>query len=214
MGLKIVEKMYENGIDSILKVLTVTKEQLLEIDGFKEKSSSNLINAIKKSVTNKPLELIMKASNKLGHGMGEERVKSVLNKYPNLLDIYHKWEEEEFIDKLKDIDGWQDKTSKMFVKNFTNFIDFYDNIKKYITIANPKKINKKGKYKDKKIVMSGFRDNELKEYLESEGAIITNSITSNTDILIIKDNTVTDTGKVLKAKELGIEIKVKEYFDL
>lgn len=214
MGLKIVEKMYENGIDSILKVLTVTKEQLLEIDGFKEKSSSNLINAIKKSVTNKPLELIMKASNKLGHGMGEERVKSVLNKYPNLLDIYHKWEEEEFIDKLKDIDGWQDKTSKMFVKNFTNFIDFYDSIKKYITLATPKKVNKKGKYKDKKIVMSGFRDNKLKEYLESEGAIITNSITSNTDILIIKDNTVTDTGKVLKAKELGIEIKVKEYFDL
>ena len=142
-----------------------------------------------------------------------ERVKSVLNKYPNLLDIYHKWEEEEFIDKLKDIDGWQDKTSKMFVKNFTNFIDFYDSIKKYITLATPKKVNKKGKYKDKKIVMSGFRDNNLKEYLESEGAIISNSLSSNTDILIIKDNSVTDTSKVKKAKELGIEIKVKDYFN-
>ena len=74
MGLKIVEKMYENGFDSIVKVLTVTKEQL-EIDGFKEKSSTNLINSIKKSVTDKPLELIMKASNKLGRGMGEGKSK-------------------------------------------------------------------------------------------------------------------------------------------
>lgn len=213
MGLKIVEKMYENGIDSIIKVLAVTKEQLLEIEGFKEKSSTNLINAIKKSVTNKPLELIMKASNKLGHGMGEERVKSILNKYPNLLNIYHKWEEEEFIDNLKDIDGWQDKTSKMFVKNFSRFIEFYDSIKKYVTIANPKKINKKGKYANKKIVMSGFRDTNLKEYLESEGAIISNSLSSNTDILIVKDETVTDTSKVKKAKELEIEIKTKNFFN-
>lgn len=214
LGLKIVEKMYNNGIDTILKVLTVTKDELLEIEGFKDKSANNLILSIKESVTDKPLELFMKASNKLGHGMGEERVKSILTIYPNLLDEYHKWEEEEFIDKLKNIDGWQDKTSKMFVKNFAKFINFYDSIKKYITVKKQNKKKKSGKYVDKKIVMSGFRDNNLKKYLESEGAIITNSITSNTDILIIKDNTVTDTGKVLKAKELGIEIKVKDYFNL
>ena len=213
MGLKIVEKMYENGIDTILKVLTVTKEDLLKIDGIKEKSASNLISSIKNSVTDKPLELFMKASNKLGHGMGEERVKSILNIYPDLLSIYHKWEEEEFIDKLKDIDGWQEKTSKMFVKNFNKFIDFYNNIKKYISIKETTKKSKSGKYLDKKIVMSGFRDPQLKEYLESEGAIISNTLSSNTDILIVKDESITDTAKVKKAKELNIEIKIKKDFN-
>ena len=213
LGLKIVEKLYNNGFDTILKILTMKKEELLEIEGIKEKSATNLISAIKISVTDKPLELFMKASNKLGHGMGEERVKSILNIYPNILTEYIKWDEDEFIDKLKNIEGWQDKTSKMFVKNFSKFIDFYNNIKKYISIKKIKKNKGNGKYLNKKIVMSGFRDNKLKEYLESEGAIITNSLTSNTDILIIKDETVTDTGKVVKAKEFGIEIKVKDFFN-
>lgn len=212
LGLKIVEKLYNNGFDTVLKILIMKKEDLLEIEGIKEKSANNLVKSIKLSLTNKPLELFMKASNKLGHGMGEERVKTVLKKYPNLIDEYSKWEEDEFINKLKAIDGWQDKTSRMFVKNFSKFIDFYNSIKKYITVKTPEKTTKTGKYFNKKIVMSGFRNKILKDYLEKEGAIISNSLSSNTDILIIKDNTIIDTGKVKKAKELEIEIKTQNYF--
>ena len=62
------------------------------------------------------------------------------------------------------------------------------------------------KYKDINIVMSCFRDKELTEYLENEGAKITNSISKNTDILIIKDESVMDTSKVKKAKYLGVKI--------
>ena len=61
--------------------------------------------------------------------------------------------------------------------------------------------------------MSGFRDPQLKEYLESEGAIISNTLSSNTDILIVKDESITDTAKVKKAKELNIEIKIKKDFN-
>ena len=81
---------------------------------------------------------------------------------------------------LKELDGWNDITSNMFVNNFKKFIDFYNKIKKYITIIEPKKKTKKGKYKDMKIVLSGFRDKEIKEYLENEGATITNTISKNT----------------------------------
>ena len=60
-----------------------------------------------------------------------------------------------------------------------------------------------------KIVLSGFRDKELKEYLENEGATITNTISKNTDLLIIKDKNVKETSKVKKAKELDVSIKTK-----
>ena len=47
------------------------------------------------------------------------------------------------------------------------------------------------------------------QYLENEGATITNTISKNTDILIIKDKNVKETSKVKKAKELNISIKTK-----
>lgn len=212
LGERIVEKLYDGGIDTIEKVLTVSKDQLLSIDGFKEKSAENLINSINKTKTKQSLQIIMKASNKLGHGMGLERAKSALDNYPNLLNDYKKWSKQEFINKLKSLDGWEDKTSKIFVNNFPEFIKFYNIIKKYINIEIKQKEKKSGKYKDMNIVMSGFRDKELTEYLESEGAKITNSISKNTDMLIIKDESVMDTSKVKKAKDLGVKIVTKDFF--
>jgi DNA ligase (NAD+) len=215
MGERIVEKLYDGGVDSIEKVLKLSKDDILsnsQITGFKEKSAENLINAIKKGTTNITLAHLMQASNKLGHGMGLERAKSVLAKYPDILSKYQSWTRAEFILYLKTLDGWEDKTSTMFVTNFPDFIKFYNNIKKYISIIEPKVVYETGKFKDKKIVLSGFRDKELVEYLELEGAIIANSISKNTDILIIKDESVANTSKVQKAKELGIMIKVRNDF--
>ena len=211
IGLRVVEKLFNSGLDTIKKILDSKKEDILKIEGFKEKSAANLITAVKNAVNNIFIEDLIAASNKLGHGMGLERVKSVLNNYPNIIKNYEKWSEEEFINKIKTINGWEEKTSKMFVKNFTKFIDFYENIKKYITIQEKEKTNN-GKYQNKTIVMSGFRDKELQLYLESEGATITNAVTSNTNILIIKDKNVSDTGKVKKAKDLGVQIKTKDSF--
>ncbi len=214
LGERIVEKLYDTGINTIEKILNMSNNptginELLKVEGFKEKSSTNLINSIKKSTSDVPLALLMKASNKLGHGMGIRRVQSILNVYPDIIKKYHSWTKEEFILNLKELDGWNDITSNMFVNNFKKFIDFYNKIKKYITIIEPKKKTKKGKYKDMKIVLSGFRDKELKEYLENEGATITNTISKNTDLLIIKDKNVKETSKVKKAKELDVSIKTK-----
>jgi NAD-dependent DNA ligase len=155
----------------------------------------------------------MSASNKLGHGIGEERIKLVLEKYPNLLIDADKWSKTEFIDNLKTINGWEEKTSTLFVNNFNEFKKFYNSLKAYFTLkkTQEKKIIK-NKYTDKTIVMSGFRDSELQKNLEDSGAKITNSISKNTDYLIVKDQNTIDenTGKVQKAKELGITIIVKE----
>ncbi len=214
LGEKIVEKLYDAGIDTIEEVLTVKKDTILNIEGFKDKSAENLINSISKIKIKQPLILIMKASNKLGHGMGLERAKSVLDKYPNLLNDYKKWSKNDFINKLKDIDGWENKTSNTFVNNFPEFIKFYTIIKKYINIEVKQKEKNNGKYKDIAIVMSGFRDKELTKYLENEGAKITNSLSKNTDILIIKDKTVMETAKVKKAQELDIKIILRDNIKL
>tara|TARA_B100001121_G_scaffold309453_1_gene336348 strand:+ start:9272 stop:11206 length:1935 start_codon:yes stop_codon:yes gene_type:complete len=207
MGERIVRKLYENKINSIEKILKIKKESLLDIEGFKEKSADNLVKAIKKAVNDKTLAEIMNASNKLGAGMGIERMKIITLTYPSILS--NKWTKEQFVEKIKKIDGFDDITANIFVSNFKSFLDFYNNIKNLISIKE-KQIKKNGKYKDMKIVVSGFRDKDIISYIENEGGILTNTVSKNTDLLIIKDKSVMDTSKVIKAKEMGIKIITKD----
>ena len=207
MGERIVRKLYENKINSVEKILKMKKESLLNIEGFKEKSADNLIKSVKKSVNDKTLAEIMNASNKLGAGMGIERMKIITSTYPSILS--NNWTKDKFIEKIKMIDGFDDITANIFVNNFKSFLDFYNNIKHHISIKE-KKIKKDGKYKDMKIVVSGFRDKDIISYIENEGGILTNTVSKNTNLLIIKDNSVMDTSKVQKAKNLGIKIITKD----
>ena len=213
LGEKIVEKFVNKGYDSILKIIKLSVPEILLVEGFKEKSAQNIIDSIKKSLTEVSLSKIMSASNKLGHGIGEERIKLVLDKFPNLLDDADKWSKDEFINNLKLINGWEEKTSSLFVSNYKEFKKFYNSIEPYITIKKQKvKEVIKNKYTDKTVVMSGFRDLELQQKLEDSGAKITNSVSKNTDYLIVKDQNTIDenTGKVQKAHELGIKIIIKD----
>ncbi len=212
LGEKIVEKIYNAGYKTILDFLKLKVDDIINIEGFKQKSSENIIESINKSTKNIPLALLMNASNKLGRGIGEERAKDVLLKYPNIMDIYNNYNENELINMLKKIDGWEEKTSTMFVKNFKYFIDFYNSIKKYITIDTKVNKPKEGKLTGMKIVMSGFRNKDIEKLIEDNGGELSSGISKNTSILIIKDTSVMETSKVIKAKELGVKIYTLDEF--
>jgi NAD-dependent DNA ligase len=210
LGKKNIEKMVEAGFDTIVKFLSADINKLLTVEGFKEKTAENLVEAIKKATTNISLAKLMSASNKLGHGLGEERMKQILTKYPNIISEYKDWTKKDFISKIKEIDGWEDKTATLFVTNFNDFIKFYNSIYKYITIEDNKKY--KGKLIDIIIVFTGFRDKKLEKEIENKGGKIGTTITKNTNYLVVKDNDVINnpTTKVIKAKELGITIITKD----
>jgi NAD-dependent DNA ligase len=211
LGEKNVEKMFNAGLDSIEKILKATEEDLILVEGFKEKTAFNIVNAIKESLTDISLSKLMAASNKLGESMGDRRLKQVMDTFPNLLTDYKKWSKQEFIDKLKELDGWEDKTSSTLVNNFDEFIKFYNKIKSFVTLEKKKEI-KEGKLTGKTMVLSGFRDAPLQEKLEGMGVKISSSVSKNTDYLIVKDKETIDdnTGKVAKAKEVGVKIITKD----
>lgn len=211
LGEKIVERLYDSGLNSVVKILKATSEDFLKIDGFKEKSSNNLIESIKKSTTDVPLEIIFAASNKLGHGMGVERAKMILEVYPNILTDHKNWSKDEFIQKISDIPQFEDKTSRLFVGNFPKFLKFYNEIDKYISIrkvnqSKSSKVTKKNSFfVDKTFVFTGFRDSELKQKIIENGGSVKDSLNSKTDYLVVKE---ADSGssKLTKAKELGVKI--------
>jgi DNA ligase (NAD+) len=210
LGEKNIEKIYTAGYDTVEKFLQLTKINLLTIDGFKEKSADNIVVAIKKATINIPLAKLMVASNKLGHGIGIERAKLIVGKYDILNKKYEKLSEQEFVDMIKELDGFDEIISRLFVTNYNQFIEFYNSIKKYISIASI--VSTGNKFLGVKIVMSGFRDNELSQKIVDEGGILVSTISKNTNILIIKDENVSSTSKVKNAKDLGIKIYTLDEF--
>ena len=210
LGEKNIEKMVTSGLDSIKKILQADYQAFLMVEGFADKSAKNLVQSIKKAMTNIPLTRLMAASNKLGHGMGEERMKQVLFAYPNIMTDYKKWKKSEFIDMIKEINGWEEKTATQFVTNFNEYIKFYETIKDYITIEMKKKLVK-GEFTGKTVILSGFRDKEIQTKIEEQGGKIGSSVSKNTNYLIIKeDGEMTE--KMKKAAELGVKILTREKF--
>jgi len=209
LGEKVIDKLYNAKFDTVQKILELTKEKLTKakIDSFKEKTIDNILKAINIAVSNVTLAKIMAGSNKLGHGLGFERMKQVLSNYPNIIDEYEVWSKDEFIEKIKDIDGWDTKTATLLQNNFVDFVNFYNSIKKYITIKKAVKI-KTSKITDMIFVFSSFRDKELQELIEIKGGKVSSSVSKNTNYLVVKDDTVLNnmTEKIKKAEELGVKI--------
>lgn len=218
LGEKIVENLYYAGFNTVEKILSATVEDFLKVDRFQEKTAINLVESIKKSTTNVNMAKLMAGTNKLGEGIGETRMKQVLDKYPNLLNDYKSWTKKEFMEKIMLLDGWNEKTSSVLVNNFHSFDTFYEKIKKYITLEE-KKIKKSSdkssklfnKFDGLTMVMTGFRDNELQKKLEDLGVKFSSSVSKNTNYLVVKDQATIDegTGKVQKAIEVGTKIITK-----
>ena len=188
LGLKIVERLFENNLNTIEKMLSATKDDFLKIEGFKDKSAENLEKALSESLQNVTLIQIMSASNKFGHGLGKRKMGPILEKYPDLMKNYKKWNNDTFIEKVTEIPGWDVKTATQFVKSFPKFITFFNKIKKYVKFKKETKI-KKSKWNNLVVVSSGFKPKgELAELIKKLGIKTGSSVSKNTDYLIVKDD--------------------------
>lgn len=209
LGEKVIHKLYDAKFNTVQKILELTKDKLVKADisSFKEKTIDNILKAINMAITDVTLAKIMAASNKLGHGLGFERMKQILSHYPNLITKYSDWSKAEFIDKIKLIDSWDTKTATLFVNNFDDFIEFYNSIKKFIKIKK-QVISNNSKISGLIFVFSSFRDKELATMIETMGGKVSSSVSGNTDYLVVKDDSVLEnkTEKIKKAEVNGVKI--------
>tara|TARA_Y100000591_G_C21747987_1_gene653088 strand:- start:154 stop:1182 length:1029 start_codon:yes stop_codon:yes gene_type:complete len=208
IGPGLIKKLFDSEINTIDKFLNVTKEDLLKIPGIKDKTANNILLSIKTSMTDLDCIKLMTASNKLGRGFAEKKLKLIVNEYPDIVND----NKQPTIEELVKIPGIEKKTAEKFVNNFNNYLEFVknNNIKCIYHKTKIKNIN--SKIKDLKIVFTGFRSNELEEYIENNGGKIQNTVNNETNLLIIKDDNTTGT-KIDKANELNIKIITKEEFN-
>jgi len=211
IGEGIITKLYDASYNTLEKIITINKDDLLEIDGIKEKSANNIIEALKDIYKKNCLE-IMFASNILGRGLGERKLKLLIDTYPYICENQEKALKLTKEDIIK-IDGFGDITADAIIKNLKAFLDFYNSI--FTSKVVIKKDNKEelinDKYKDNTYVFSGIRDKNLEKIIIASRGKIGNIVNKKTTLLIVKsldDATV----KVETAKKYNIPIITFEKF--
>jgi len=215
----LITNFVENNIDDIFKIINVTKKELSELDGFKEKLVNKIFENIQTAMENATLVQFMNATNIFGHNFGHKRLEKVFIKYGNnFIKFMKEHTKEEITKEIIKIDGFDEITSNQFSEYIHEFIKVFEKIpKKYqkniIDNSEIKKVSEK--FKGKKFVFSGFRNKEWEEYIVINGGELVNSISKNTSYLITtkKDLEEGNNSKVVKAKELGVEIVTKEDFE-
>jgi DNA ligase (NAD+) len=187
------------------------KAEIVEMEGFGEKSYQNLMDSIGKA-RHTTLQRLIYA---LGiPGFGVANAKMVCRHYDHDPERLMNADAEE----LALIEG----IGEVLAGDFTAYFAREENrelfleLQKELTLEKPQTSQAEQKLSGQTFVITGSVNHfanrgEVKELIESLGGKVTGSVTSKTDYLINNDTTSTS-GKNKKAKELGIAIISEEEF--
>ena len=206
-----VQRIMNAGFNTVQGVLNMSVDDLLTVDGFKDKTANKIYNSIRHCIIKSSLPELLVATNILGRGMGLSRVTAILESYPDIL--VSKESDEEKLKKIATLPGFKDKTANLFVPYINEFVTFMTLIhqKQKLTFVKHTNYNMSHPLYGKKIVITGFRDKKLEENIKTFGIIISNSINSKTDLVLVK-NKNQDTTKAIRAKELKLPILTLKEF--
>ena len=202
LGLAIVTKLYDYKFDTVKKIIDITVDDLLGIEGFQKRSATRLIDNINAALQNVTLDMLMNASGVFGIGLGAKRCAQIFSSIPNVLEYSSMKELQHEINKIP---GFSTIVSSIFIEGLPKFIEFYKELAipvKTKVLDNVDNL----KFSGKTVVFSGVRDKELERYIVDNGGNIGSSISKNTSILVVKDSAA-GSSKVNKARELNVLIK-------
>lgn len=218
LGEGILNKIISFGFNSIKNILCITKEDLLKIEGIQDKLATKIYNNLQSRLINIKLLNLMVASNCFGRGIGEKKLKSFLDLYPNFLDNENGEEKDDIKNKLNGLEGFNEKTTSKILEGINLFQIFYnteipdfikESLKKNII---KKEITPKNTFLNgKNIVLTGTR--EIEKFLKENGCNIQNNVTNKTDFLICKDKNI-NSSKYKKAQDLKIKIMDLKEFNI
>ena len=226
LGEKNIEKIINSGANSIIKIINLSTEDLMNVEGFQKKMATKIKTSIQKQLKEASISKIAAASNIFGRGVAERTIVQILKAQPNILTSQETNEQK--ISKLNAIEGVGEKTAAQFVKAIPEFVEFITLIKPdYETIQQETQQQETQQQetqqqtqtqkqdhalKNKIIVFSDFDKSskytkkELEKKLVKFEPIIETTVKKTTNILIIGD-ILSNSTKVENAKKIGtIEI--------
>ena len=213
-----VKRIINAGNDTICKIIAMKKTDFENVEGFKEKLTEKIYNSIQEKITKASLLDIMVASNRFGRGLGERKIKPIMDTYPDILLTERSPEEKMQI--IKSIKGIGTENAKSFVEGIPVFMAFLNECGlesklKENPIISPIQntfITSHPLYQ-KKIVMTKVRDKEIIDAISKIGAVIEDGMKKDTFALIVKSKEDVS-NKTKYAEEHSIPIFTPNEFKL
>lgn len=208
-----IKRIIAADFDTVPKILSMSKEDFLSVEGFKSKLATKIYNGIQEKVAAASLPSLMHATNLFGRGFGTKKLKLILEAFPDIL--VSKEDSSAKIANVKTLDGMAKKTSEKFVNKIPEYVAWAQEAGLTDKLIYQKSAvntaNKTHPIYGKKIIMTGFRDKELTKKLEELGATMGSSVSKNTFVVLVKD-TDEDTGKAEQARTLNIPLMTPDEF--
>ena len=206
-----VKRFVDGGYNTIAKVLEMSKEDMMKLDGFKERKVDKIYDSIVEKVKMVNLPQLMAASGVFGRGMGASRIEKILEEYPDILVLDQSYDER--VDDIYEIKGFAVKTAKLFARYVPAFLKFMKETNLEKDLVWEKKVKSNHMLAGKSIVITGFRDGEFEEKIEAATGIkLSKSVNKKTFALIVKGGEVA-TGKMAKAVKLKIPTYTRSEFE-
>jgi DNA ligase (NAD+) len=206
LGEQTIDKLLDEGmIDNIADLYSLTKEDILKLEGFKDKSAENLLNSIDKSKQQDLSRLIFGLG--IRH-VGKYAAQLLASKYYSIDELAKASEEE-----LKEIDGLGDKSADSIATFFAT--EENQKLINKLKDIGVKTIQEKKEGQDlqgKKFVFTGglsISRPEASDLVKEKGGIVASSVSKNIDYVVVGEN---PGSKYDKAKKMNLNtINEKEF---
>lgn len=205
LGGKIVEQLVDAGlVHDVADLFSLTKAELLSLEGFAEKKADNLLASIETS-RQQPLARLINA---LGvHGVGEVMAVDLTRVYPDLEALSRTT-----TDELQQIDGvgpniaqaivdWFARPANRHVLEKLRAAGVWPVAEQKAAPTGPQPLT--GQTFVITGTLPGFSRESAKEFIQLNGGKVTDSVTKKTDYLVAGESAGS---KLEKARELGVRV--------
>ena len=208
-----INKIIDAGYSTIPQIIAMSKEQFIEVEGFKKKLSDKIYDGIHEKLDEADLPTLMDATNIFGRGFGKKRFNAILSEHPDI--ITSSASDAEKVALVKGVSGMANKSAETFVEKLPEFVHWCKDAGvmsklDYKAVSGPKIEHSHPLY-GKKIVMTGFRDKDIVDAIEALGASNGSSVSKNTFVVLVKDKDE-DTSKADQARKLGVPLMTPDEF--
>lgn len=196
LGPESVSKMFEAGFDTPAKLITATLDDFRTNIGQAngEKAMKSMM-AILREV---PPYLLAGSGGFFGRGIGRRKLKKIFDVFSDYTLRTITFED------ICSVEGFESKTAQQVIDNVANYWDFLEEVDGYYAFAAPT-MPTGGRFEGEAVVFTGFRDKDAAATIEAQGGKVSSGVSKNTTLVVTKDPNSTS-GKIKKAKDLGIKV--------
>lgn len=209
VGEDTIRDLFENGFDTPEKLVSISYDAILKLDGYQAKKAFSVSSALNNSLKKISLAQFMQYSqcfHNEKHGLGLKRCEQIvecLTETSILSNLNNEVDENGDKVKLKtgkllEVDGLGEKIVDLFKSGYPKFKELYKTLKPYLEFESKKQCI--GKLSGMQFCFTQFRDKDLETLIINNGGKV-GSMTKKTSVLFFAATST----KLDKAKKYGVK---------